>query len=194
MKMGTFHFIDEMRVKIFYRGNENTCGRCHQARSKCPGQAVAKVCQENKGEKDQLSDHMRKLWAEIGFNPTSFERMIKMKKNLTLRNLTQNKETAVIAEKVALIKTPMTEKNLGKVAGIKLDNVPREKTEGDTVELLEKQTKLNKDELKIVMKESGKENTTVRVTNGIELEDIMNTIDKIDYKEKNIDRSMHKQL
>ena len=37
------------------------------------GQAGAKVCQENKGGKVQLSDHMRKLWAAIGFNPTSFE-------------------------------------------------------------------------------------------------------------------------
>ena len=71
--MGTFHSLDGMRLKIFYRGNENTCGRCHQGRSKCPGQAVAKICQENKGEKVLLSDHMRKLWAEIGFNPTSFE-------------------------------------------------------------------------------------------------------------------------
>ena len=31
------------------------------------------VCQENKGGKVQLSDHMRKLWAAIGFNPTSFK-------------------------------------------------------------------------------------------------------------------------
>ena len=33
----------------------------------------------------------------------------------------------VTAEKVAPIKAPMTEKNLGKVAGIKLNNVPRER-------------------------------------------------------------------
>ena len=45
--------------------------------------------------------------------------------------------------------------------------------------MLEKHTKLNKDKLKNVMTESGKENTT-RVTNGIEPENIMTTIDKID--------------
>ena len=33
-----------------------------------------------------------------------------------------------------------------------------------------------------MMTKSGKENTTVRGTNGIEPEDIMTTIDKIDYK------------
>ena len=95
---------------------------------------------------------------------------------------TKQGDRPVIAEKVALIKTPMTEKIPGKVAGIKLDNVPKEKTEGDTVELLEKKTKLNKDKLKTVMKESGKLNTTFRVTNGIEPKEIMTTIYKIDYK------------
>ena len=43
MKIRTFHFLDGMRVKICYRGNENTCGWCHQGRSICPEQAVAKV-------------------------------------------------------------------------------------------------------------------------------------------------------
>ena len=62
-KMGTFHSLDGMRVKIFYRGNENTCGRCHQGKSKCHGQAVARVCQENNGDKVQLLDHMRMIWA-----------------------------------------------------------------------------------------------------------------------------------
>ena len=52
------------------------------------------------------------------------------------------------------------------------------------MEFLEQHTQLNKDTFKIVMTDSGKENTTVRVTNGIELEDIMDTIDKIEYKEK----------
>ena len=46
------------------------------------------------------------------------------------------------------------------------------------------------------MIESGKEITTVRVTNGIEPEDIMTTIDKIDYqitKEKIFDRPIYAQ-
>ena len=36
MNMGTFYFLDGMKVQIFV-GNENTCERCHQGRSKCPG-------------------------------------------------------------------------------------------------------------------------------------------------------------
>ena len=28
--MGTFHFIDGELVKVFYRGNQKTCGFCHK--------------------------------------------------------------------------------------------------------------------------------------------------------------------
>ena len=123
--MGTFHFLDGMRVKIFYRGNKNTCGRCHQGRSKCPGQAVAKVCQENKGEKVQLSDHMRKLWAVIGFNPTSFELEDDQdeEESNTEKPDTKQGDRAVIAAEVAPTKAPVSEKNQGKVTGIKINIV-----------------------------------------------------------------------
>ena len=49
------------------------------------------------------------------------------------------------------------------------------------MKFLEQQTKLNKDNLKIVLTESGKDNITVMQTGGIEPEDIMGTIDKVDY-------------
>ena len=42
------------------------------------------------------------------------------------------------------------------------------------MEFLEKR----KDNLKIEMTESGRENITVRVTSGIEIDDIMSTVDK----------------
>ena len=28
MKMGTYHFLDGARVRVYYKGNEKTCGRC----------------------------------------------------------------------------------------------------------------------------------------------------------------------
>ena len=70
--MGTFHIIDGSRVKVFYRGNIKTCARCHQAASDCPGQAIARDCEENQGPKINILDHMRNLWSEIGFTPSSF--------------------------------------------------------------------------------------------------------------------------
>ena len=33
--MGTYHFLDGARVRIFYRGNQKTCGRCHQHARGC---------------------------------------------------------------------------------------------------------------------------------------------------------------
>ena len=72
-QMGTFYLIDGSKVRIFYRGNKKTCGCCHRLADNCPGKAVAKVCGESGGERVFLSDHMKKLWSEIGFTPTSFE-------------------------------------------------------------------------------------------------------------------------
>ena len=71
--MGTYHWLDGSRVRIFYRGNEKTCGRCHKSPRTCPGGAIARDCQEAGGERTNLSDHMKQIWQEIGFNPTSFE-------------------------------------------------------------------------------------------------------------------------
>ena len=72
-----------------------------------------------------------------------------------------------MAEKIGSAKAPVTEQNIEKISGIKLNNVPREKTKEEIVEFLEKHTKLDKDNLTIEMTESGRENITVRVTSGI---------------------------
>ena len=64
------------------------------------------------------------------------------------------------------------------------------------MELLEKHTKLDKDNLTIDMTDSGNENTTVRVTSGIEIGEIMSTVNKIDFrvsKEKFFDRPIYAQ-
>ena len=73
MNMGTYHFLDGAKVRIFYHGNVKTCGRCHGTPEACPGRGIARDCQEAAGPRTHLNDHMRKIWSEIGFNPTSFE-------------------------------------------------------------------------------------------------------------------------
>ena len=40
--MGTYHFLDGARVRILYRGNDITCGRCHQTAMGCLGSGIAK--------------------------------------------------------------------------------------------------------------------------------------------------------
>ena len=70
--MGTYHFIDGAKIRIFYRGNMKTCGRCHKSPRTCQGGGLARECQQAGGVRVHLSDHMRKLWEEIVFKPSSF--------------------------------------------------------------------------------------------------------------------------
>ena len=70
--MGTYHFLDGARIRIFYRGNEKTCGRCHEPARFCPGKGMARDCDSAGGPRVNLADHMRKLWGQIGFQPASF--------------------------------------------------------------------------------------------------------------------------
>ena len=75
--MGIFHFLDGERIKVFYRGNTKTSGRCHQGGSQCLGGAIAKECQTQGGQRKDLIEHMKELWNQIGFSPTSFTIPIK---------------------------------------------------------------------------------------------------------------------
>ena len=72
-QMGTYHIIDGSKVRVFYRGNSKTCGRCHKVASSCPGEAVARNCKAGGGIQVFLSDHMKEVWSEVGFVPMTFE-------------------------------------------------------------------------------------------------------------------------
>ena len=72
-QMGTYHLIDGCKVRVFYRGNIKTCGRCHKVASECLGGGMAKDCDAAGGSRVFLSDHMKYLWTKIGFVPTNFE-------------------------------------------------------------------------------------------------------------------------
>ena len=71
--MGNYHMIDGSKVRVYFRGNKKTCGRCHKNAGDCPGKAIAKDCGDNGGERIMLSEHMKTLWSKVGFVPTSFE-------------------------------------------------------------------------------------------------------------------------
>ena len=71
--MGTYHIIDGSKVRVFYRGNRKTCGRCHKNSDNCPGQSIAKDCEAKGGVRIHLSEHMKNLWNILDFTPTNFE-------------------------------------------------------------------------------------------------------------------------
>ena len=47
--MGTYHYLDGERVRVYYRGNTKTCVRCHQGAQQCRGGGIARECQTEGG-------------------------------------------------------------------------------------------------------------------------------------------------
>ena len=82
--MGTYHIIDGTKTRIFYRGNIKTCGRCHRFAYNCPGEGIARVCEENNGDRIKLSDWMKELWKKVDFTPDTFELVDEDDKNGSL--------------------------------------------------------------------------------------------------------------
>ena len=72
-QMGTYHYLDGERVRVYYRGNAKTCGRCHLTAQQCKGGGIARECQTEGGPRKDLIQHMKELWLEIGFSPTNFK-------------------------------------------------------------------------------------------------------------------------
>ena len=66
-------YLDGEHVRVYYRGNMKTCGRCHQGAQLCRGGGIARECQEEGGARKDLFQHMHETWLQIGFSPTSFE-------------------------------------------------------------------------------------------------------------------------
>ena len=128
--MGTYHFLDGAKVKIFYRGNTRTCGRCHCSSFNCPGKGIAKDCQSAGGQKVFLNDHMKRLWALIGFNPTNFE----------LDNSVTDLNDMPIGETEAAGVTPVSsvskEVESDRHIGLSIANISLEKTNQDILDFV----------------------------------------------------------
>ena len=58
--MGTYHHLGGNKVKIIYRGNKRTCGKCHQTASECTGKGIAKECTSDRLPLDQHMTNMMK--------------------------------------------------------------------------------------------------------------------------------------
>ena len=68
----TYHLIDGTKVHISYPGQRRTCARCQRTAATCPGDGIARKCEDNGGLVVFLKDHMKTLWDEIGFKPADF--------------------------------------------------------------------------------------------------------------------------
>ena len=60
--MGTYHFIGKSKVKILYKGNSKTCGKCHSDSERCPGRGIASDCSNNRFP---LEEYMNRLMLQV---------------------------------------------------------------------------------------------------------------------------------
>ena len=140
--MGTYHFLDGAKARIFYRGNSKTCARCHQVSGSCPGGGYAKECQSQGGARVDLAERMRELWNEIGFTPTTFElpAQADLKDNEKESDESKLEGDTVISEETSFrrqIERPeMKEDDVKKIIGIQVRNFPPTMAEDDVVSFL----------------------------------------------------------
>ena len=130
--MGTYHLIDGSKVRVFYRGNDKTCGRCHKVARECPGEAVARNCAAGSGVRVFLSDHMKQLWKEVGFVPTTFELE---ESDKSVDDIEQAEKDASVIDKTRLPPTVHREdpndRDIENYDGITVRNIPKNTDDKD---------------------------------------------------------------
>ena len=97
--LGSYHIIDGEKVSIRYSGQEWTCARCHQLKSFCPGAAVARNCT---ADRILLSDHMKKHWDNIGYQPdnNSMNEVDQVELEVQVGGKSKSKEPFLIPESI----------------------------------------------------------------------------------------------
>ena len=138
-KMGTFHYLDGAKIKIFYKGNLFTCGRCHRGRNSCQGEAIAKTCMEKGGQRVSLFDHMRTLWGQIDFHPTSFklpEQEEETGDNDTNEKKEGDKEIVELSALPEVVSPNVIVEDPEKYVGLGINNLPPDITESEILKFL----------------------------------------------------------
>ena len=185
-KPGTFHILDSSRIKIFFKGNTSTCARCHKTRLNCPGGGYAKDCEESKGARISLADHMRKLWNEIGFIPSDFtlpeeEEELDEDQNQILGDV------PIISQKPPPKKAVISDDIAAKHNGLQLNNLPADLSDDEIKTFLQEKVSASLKE-EDYRKKVGT-NTTIYIDKGItkkEIEEAIRTLDRHTNGEKKI--------
>ena len=130
--MGTFHIIDGAKVRVFYRGNIKTCGRCHRFSEDCQGDGIAADCEEAGGERVNLSDWMKKLWKKIGFTPEAFELSDDCEKKNDISSDTER------FPKIPEEKSKPKQSDVEKYRGVTVKNFPSSLKDEEILDFLDK--------------------------------------------------------
>jgi hypothetical protein len=180
--MGTYHFLDGARVRVFYRGNVKTCARCHEASVSCMGGGFAKDCQTNGGKKLDLADHMRTIWQEIGFSPTSFQLPVETEIGVDKSN---EGDTTISEDKSfrrQIERPELKDDDIKKIVGIQIRNLPPTLSDDEIVTFLvdnvDKDVTLEK--LSLVKNEH---NLNVAIENGLEGSQVIAAAAKLEFRQ-----------
>ena len=172
--MGTYHFLDGAKVRVFYKGNEKTCGRCHKPARSCIGAGIARDCEGQGGVRVHLSDHMRELWSKIGFNPTSFE----------LPDIVEGEGDKPIVD-MKNFQRPApenvkTQADIDRYCGLRINNLPLSLSDEDIIKFLVEQvdTSINKEVVNIM---NYKKTKSAIISAGLSSETVTKVLEKIDF-------------
>ena len=136
LQMGNYHIIDGHKVRVFYRGNGKTCARCHGSARKCPGGGLAKSCGEAGGIKVPLAEHMKNLWSQVGFTPTSFEpdEMELVEDEDHQAEIDSHLQNLNFSPKI--VQQPPSDHDMSRFDGISIKNIPAQIEDKDIFEFL----------------------------------------------------------
>ena len=174
--MGTYHYLDGARVRIFYRGNIKTCGRCHKSAHNCPGGALAKICEEKGGHRVSLADHMRKVWTEIDFSPTSFELpdSVDEVRDIPISELSNNEQSG--SDKLGQTQPIQDDRFIG----LRINNFPLEMSNNDVLQFINEKLSKNIPDTNIDIVRT-KKSSNVTISKGLDTTSITHIMEQIDF-------------
>ena len=130
VNIGTYHVLDGQKVTVRYPGQLQTCARCHSTAKTCLGRGIARRCEELGGEKVDLSDHIAKLWMEIGYSPDKAE------VSDDLNEIHEDEENLVQQDGGIFTPRKGAESDTDKFTGVSIKTFPKDTEETQIVELL----------------------------------------------------------
>ena len=176
--MGTYHLIDGNKVRVFYRGNKKSCGKCHKFMNECPAQDTAKNCPL---DRVLLSDHMKYLWEEISFVPIAFE----LEEEEKIEDVHQQamKDTTISDHRFppSMNRAEPSERDVELINGVTIKNFPKELEDKEIIEFLLNHVPSEYD-IKNIQINKGFKNISVLVEN-ISPDQFKNIFDRIHFHE-----------
>lgn len=129
--IGSYHILDGQKVTVKYSGQQQTCARCHEVASNCPGGGIARRCDAAGGKKVELGDYILDLWKKIGYTPGELEVASAYDDHGDAEGeAVSNVQAGGVFTPTKVFSEP------GKFAGVTIKQFPKDTDSGDIMEFL----------------------------------------------------------